>query len=113
MDPNYLPHQTILGPATVHEESIRSHHPFVPAAWKLLRELLFELSIRAAQWTDYKWDVKCFDSKSVPRLFALKRSARPLGMRLLRPAWAPLNRLRTGVGTVIHAQTGTCSCINL
>ena len=44
-------------PITAYEERLRSRHPFVHAARNLLNELSTP-STRAAQWIDYKWDVK-------------------------------------------------------
>ena len=41
----------------------------MPAARKLLNELI-KLSIRAAQWIDYTWDVKYSEDQSELRLFS-------------------------------------------
>ena len=57
MDAKHLLHRLIVGPTTANDERLRSRHLFVPAALKPLNEL-FKLSIRAAQCTDHKWDVK-------------------------------------------------------
>ena len=57
MDPKQLIYQLMVGPITAYEERLRSRHLFVFAAHKLLNELS-KLSIQAAQWIDYKWDVK-------------------------------------------------------
>ena len=48
--------------------AIRSRHPFVPAAGKLINELS-KLSIQAAQWINYKWDVKYCEDQLELRLF--------------------------------------------
>ena len=57
MDPKHLLRQLMVWRTTAHDERLQSYHPFVPVARKLLNEL-FKLSIRAAQWIDYEWDVK-------------------------------------------------------
>ena len=48
----------MVGLTSVRKDRLRSrHHPFVPATRTPLSELA-ELSIRAAQRTDCKWDSK-------------------------------------------------------
>ena len=97
MNPKHPLHQLMSGPITVHEERLLSQHLFVPVARKMLNELS-KLSIRTAQWIDYKWDGKYFEDQSELRLFFPRPSARPLRMDLPRPAYARLNRFGTGVG---------------
>ena len=80
MDPKHLLHQIMVGSITAHEERLRSRHP----------EDQSKLTIRAAQWIDYKWDVKYSEDQSELRLFVPRPSARLLGMGLPRPAWARL-----------------------
>ena len=53
MDRNHLFHYLAVGLTTVLDERPRSRQPFVAGTRKLLNEL-FEQSIRAPQWTDYK-----------------------------------------------------------
>ena len=53
MDPKHLLHQLMVRSITAHKERQRSRHLFVRAARKLLNELSI-LSIRAAQWIQYK-----------------------------------------------------------
>ena len=81
----------------VHKVVLQSRHLFLRAARKLLNELS-KLSIRAAQWTDYKWDAKYSKGQLELRLFVPRPSVGPLGRGLLRPVWIQLDRLRTGVG---------------
>ena len=40
IDLKHLLHQLMVGPITTHEEKLRSQHPFVSAARKLLNELI-------------------------------------------------------------------------
>ena len=54
LDLQHLLHQLMVVLIT-DKERLRSRHLLVPAARKLLNELSI-LSIRATQWTDYKWD---------------------------------------------------------
>ena len=71
----------MVGPIIADEERLRSRHPVVPAVRKLLYELS-KLSIRAAQWIDYKWDVKYGEDQSELLFFVPKPRARPLGIGL-------------------------------
>ena len=48
MDPKHLLYQFMVGPTADHKERLRSRHPFVLAARKLLNKL-FKLSVRTAQ----------------------------------------------------------------
>ena len=112
INPKHLLHHLMVRPITAHKWRLQSRHAFVPAARKLLNELS-KLSILAAQWIDYKRDVKYSEDPSELRLFVPKPIARPLGMGVLRPAWVRLNHLRCWKIPVIHALIGTCSYINL
>ena len=58
---------------------------------------LSELSIRAAQWIEYKWNAKYSKGQSKQRLFVPRFRARSLGLGPAQPAWVWLNHLRTGV----------------
>ena len=116
MAPDHLLHALMIGSTDAHRERLRSRRPFVPAARKLLSELS-DLDIRAAQWTDYKWDVEYLESTSDLHAFVPRASTRPLGMGLPRTAWVKLNRFRTGVGrfqSSMHkwglAPTSICEC---
>ena len=51
-DPDYPLHHVMVDSTNVYKDRLRSCHPFVPAALKLLRELS-EMSTRAVQKTDY------------------------------------------------------------
>ena len=54
-DPGHIMHGQLTESQTASKERLKSRHPFVPAARKVLRNLS-ELSIRAAQWTNLTWD---------------------------------------------------------
>ena len=56
------------------------------------------MDVRAAQWTNTKWDMEYSAYALSLHAFIPKASSRPLGMGLPRAAWVKLNRLRSGVG---------------
>ena len=97
MDAKHLLHRLIVGPTTANDERLRSRHLFVTAALKPLNEL-FKLSIRVAQCTDHKWDVKYCEGQSELRLFVPRPGSRTLSVGLPRLPWVRRNRLCTGVG---------------
>ena len=78
-------------------ERLKSRRSFVPAARKLL-DSLSEMDVRAAEWTNTKWDMEYSANALSLHAFIPKPSSRPLGMGLPRAAWVKLNRLRSGVG---------------
>ena len=96
-DPDHVLHGQWVGQQNAHRGRLRSRHPFVPAAWKLL-DTLSELNIRMKQWTKHKWNADYLESSSRIRAFIPRVSSRPLGMSLLRTSWVRHNRLRTGEG---------------
>ena len=89
LDPAHILHGQLTEPQAASKERLKSKHPFVPAARKLLHNLS-ELGIRAAQWTNLTWDTEY--SK------ILRVSTRPIGLSLTRTAWVKLNRRCTGLG---------------
>ena len=97
LDPDHILHGQLHGSRDARRERLKSRRPFVPAARKLL-DSLSEMGIRAAQWTNTKWDMEYSDSTSTLHGFIPRVSTRPLGMGLPRVAWVRLNRLRSGVG---------------
>ena len=69
---DHILYELLAGSPDAHRERLKSRHPFVSAAQKLLHDLS-ELDIRAAQWTDYKWSTEyltnTFDLRAfIPRL---------------------------------------------
>ena len=52
-DPDHVLHGQLVGQQNAHLGRLRSRHPFVPAAWKLLGSLS-KLDIRVKQWTKHK-----------------------------------------------------------
>ena len=92
-----LPHMGILPHSTLCRERLKSRHSFVLAARKLL-DSLSEMDVRAAQWTNTKWDMEYSANALSLHAFIPKANSRPLGMGLPRAAWVKLNRLRSGVG---------------
>ena len=52
-DPDHVLHGQLVGHQNAHLGRLRSRHPFVPTAWKLLRSLS-KLDIRVKQWTKQK-----------------------------------------------------------
>ena len=103
LDPDHILYELLTGPPNAHRERLKCRRPFVSAAQRLLHHL-FELDIRVAQWTDYKWNTEYLINASDLR--ALPRSS-----------WVRLNRLRTGVGRFqlsMHkwclAPTPNCEC---
>ena len=56
------------------------------------------MDVRAAEWTNTKWDME-YSANALPlHAFIPEASSRPLGMGLPRAAWVKINRLRFGVG---------------
>ena len=65
LDPGHILHGQVTEPRTASKERLKSRHPFVPTARKLLHNLS-KLGIRAAQWTNLTWDTE--NSKSMSAL---------------------------------------------
>ena len=71
LDPDPILHGQLAGLPDVPRERLKSRHPFVPAARKLLNDLS-KLDIRAVQWKNNRWSAEyskrtsrasCFDSQ--------------------------------------------------
>ena len=82
-NPDYVLHRQLVGQQDVHLGRLRSIHPFVPAAWKLLGSLS-KLDIRVKQWTKHKWNTDYLENTSRVRAFIPRISSRQLGMSLPR-----------------------------
>ena len=97
LDPDHILHGQFHESQDVCRERLKSRRSFVPAARKLL-DSLSEMDVRAAEWTNTKWDTEYSANALSLHAFIPKASSRPLGMGLPRAAWVKLNRLRSGVG---------------
>ena len=95
--PDHILHGQFHESQNVCRERLKSRYSFVPAARKLL-DSLSEMDVRAAQWTNTKWDMEYSANALSLHAVIPKASSRPLGMGLPRAAWVKLNRLRSGVG---------------
>ena len=96
-EPEHLLNERLLSLPYRGQRQLKSRHPFVPAALKLLRDFS-ESSISVAHWTELKWNTNWQGNTSRLRNFISDVSPSPSGMLLPRPSWVRLNRLRTGVG---------------
>ena len=96
-DPDYILHGQFHESQDICRERLKSRRSFVLAARKLL-DSLSEMDVRAAEWTNTKWDMEYSANALSLHAFILKASSRPLGMGLPRAAWVKLNHLRSGVG---------------
>ena len=94
LDPKYLLQQLVVESTAVYKVILQSRHHFLRAARKLLNELS-KLSIRAAQWTDYKWDAKYSNGQLELRLFVPRR---PVFGHLAEVCSYLYWKIRTGVG---------------
>ena len=97
LDPDHILQGQFHESQDVCRERLKSRPSFVPAARKLL-DSLSEMDVRAAEWTNTKWDMEYSANALSLHAFIPKASSRPLGMGLPRAAWVKLNRLRSGVG---------------
>ena len=97
LDPDHILHGQFHESQDVCRERLKSRRSFVPAARKLL-DSLSEMDVRAAEWTNTKWDMEYSANALSLHAFIPKASSRPLGMGLPRAAWVKLNRLSSGVG---------------
>ena len=97
LDPGKILDDQLTEPQAASKERLKSRHPFVPAARKLLHNLS-ELDIRAAQWTNLTWDTEYSKSMSALGVYIPRVSTRPIGMSLTRTALVKPNGLPIGVG---------------
>ena len=97
LDPGHILHDQLTESLAGSKDRLKSRHPFVPVARKLLHNLS-KLGIRAVQGTKLAWDTEYSKSTSALCVYIPKVSTRPIEMSLTKTAWVKLNRLRTGVG---------------
>ena len=64
LDPDHILHGQLCGSQDARRERLKSRRSFVPAARKLL-DSLSEMDIRAAQWTNTKWDIEYSKSRDI------------------------------------------------
>ena len=114
--PESILHERLLSLPYGGNRQLKSRHPFVPAALKLLDEFS-KSDTSVACWAESIWNTEWQDSTSRLRDYIPSTSPTPPGMLLPRPSWVKLNRLRTGVGlfrSTMHkwgmAAKATCEC---
>ena len=61
MEPGHLLHLALTRPSSANAQRLKSRRPFLPAAQHLI-SLSVNNNMRAAQWTDYQWNVEWTDS---------------------------------------------------
>ena len=115
-DLGHILHDQLTEPQAASKERLKSRRPFVSAARKLLHNL-FELGIRAVQWTNLTWDTEHSKSMSALGVYIPGVSTRLTEMSLTRTVWVKLIRLLTGVGrfgSSMHkrglAPSAKCEC---
>jgi len=96
MEPEHLLQSALTRPSGAAARSLKSRHPFVPAAQQLIS--FSDNNIHAAQWADHQWNAEWADNPTRLRTLIPDTSTHTPGMTLPRRAWVRLNRLRTGVG---------------
>ena len=116
LEPDPILHGQMTESQAASKERLKSRHPFISGARKLLHNLI-ELGIRAAQRTNLTWDTKYFRSTSALCFYIPRVSTRPIGMSLTKTVWVKFNRLRTGdghFGSSMHkwglATSANCEC---
>ena len=97
LDLDHISHGQPAGLPDMLQKRLKSRHPFVPAARKLLNDLS-TLGIRTARWMNYRWSAGYSKRTSVLYVFISRTSSRLLAMGLPRTFSVQLNRLRTGAG---------------
>ena len=116
LDLGHILHDQLTEPQAASKETLKSRRPFVSAVRKLLHNL-FELGIRAAQWTNLTWDTEYSKSLSALGVYIPGVSTKLIEMSLTRTVWVKLIRPRTGVGrfgSSMHkrgfAPSAKCEC---
>ena len=92
--------ETVTLSRIARPKHIQSHSIILTVSLYRLKLLdsLSEMDVRAAEWTNTKWDMEYSANALSLHAFIPIASSRPLGMGLPRAAWVKLNRLRSGVG---------------
>ena len=97
LNPDHLIHSRLCDLVDGHPRRLKSRHPFVPAALRLLDDSNNQ-SIPAAGWADHRWSAEWQSNSTRLHSFAPEVDPHPVGVSLPRQAWVCFNRLRTGVG---------------
>jgi len=64
MEPEHLLHSELTRPSSADALHLKLRHPFVPAAWQLIR-FSDNSCIHAAQWADHQWKTEWADNSGV------------------------------------------------
>jgi len=96
MEPGHLLHSALTRPSGATARSLKSRHPFVPAAQQLIS--FYDNNICAAQRGDQQWNAEWADNPTRLRTLIPDTGTHTPRITLPRRAWVRLNRLRTGVG---------------
>jgi len=67
MEAGHLLHLALTRPPSANSRHLKSRHPFVPAAQRLISSP--DNNIRAAQWVDHQWNVEWADNPTRLRTF--------------------------------------------
>ena len=115
-EPGHLLHNRLTSHPYGGNPQLKSRNSFGSAALQLLRDAS-ELGTSATRWADRRWSIGWQEGTSRLQSFFDDVDALSSGMGLYRPAWVPLNRLRTGVDlfrSSMHkwgmASTASCEC---
>ena len=98
IEPEHLFHSALTHPPSAVAWSLKSRHPFVPAAQPLV-SFSDNNNKRAALWEDHQWNAEwVHNNTSLRTLIPDTGTPTHPVMTLSRWAWVRLNRLRTVVG---------------
>ena len=95
LDPDHILYDLLSDSSDTRQVRLKSRRPFVPAARNLL-ENLAKFSIRASEWTNYKWKAGYCENTSGLRVFVPGIRARFVEMDIPQVASVKLNRLVLG-----------------
>ena len=96
MEPGHLLGSEFTCPSNGNARHLKSRHPFVPDAQKLISSSDYNNRC-AALWVDHRRNAEWLENTTRLRTFIPDIGTHPLGMTMPRTAWVRLNHLRTGV----------------
>ena len=67
MEPGHLLHSVLTRPSSADVRRLKSRHPFVPSAQKVISSS--DNNIREAQWADHHWNAEWVDNPTRLRIF--------------------------------------------